>query len=255
MINLNNKVGAVGFVPRLFRFSGARLAKYDIEEDCLVKSKSNGFCIDVKPGEAGELLCPIDLAASSTATSGGQFIGYTDPTATEKKIIRDAFTKGDAWFRTGDLLRQDKDGYYFFVDRIGDTFRWKGENVATSEVAEVLSSITGIDEANVYGVSVAGYEGRAGMAAIVVNRAFHSDTVFAALLAQLPPYARPLFFRVHREIEKTTTFKYKKVDAVREGFDPSKVSDPLFFLDEKEQRLVPLDKQLYEAIVSGQRRV
>ena len=183
-----------------------------------------------------------------------RFEGYTNPEATEKKILRNVFKTGDAYFRTGDLLRQDDDDYYYFVDRIGDTFRWKGENVATSEVAEVLSVCPGVKEANVYGVSVPGQDGRAGMAALVVDASFDASLLAERVKRELPAYARPLFLRLSPEIEVTGTFKHRKIDLVSDGFDPAKVSEPLFFLD-AERGYVPLDADLYGRITSGGMRV
>ena len=138
----------------------------------------DGFCIPCQPGEVGEAIGRISGVA--------RFEGYTSASATEKKILRDVFEKGDAYFRTGDLLRMDEDSYFYFVDRIGDTFRWKGENVATSEVAEVLSVATGVREANVYGVAVPGNEGRAGMAALVVDDGFDPAALYAHVTRELP---------------------------------------------------------------------
>src|SRR5207247_6272868 len=131
---------------------------------------------------------------------------------TEKKILRDVFEKGDAYFRTGDLMKKDENGYFYFVDRIGDTFRWKGENVATSEVSEAITVFPGIAEANVYGVSIPGKDGRAGMAALVVEGNLDLAALRAHLVAHLPEYARPLFLRIKSEIDVTGTFKQKKVD-------------------------------------------
>jgi fatty-acyl-CoA synthase len=183
-----------------------------------------------------------------------RFEGYTSPEATEKKILRDVFKKGDAYFRTGDLLRHDADDYFYFVDRIGDTFRWKGENVSTSEVAQVLSVCPGVKEANVYGVAVPGQDGRAGMAALVVDAGFDPGRLAERVKRELPAYARPLFLRLTHEIETTGTFKHRKVDLVNDGFDPAKISDPLYFLD-GERGYVPLDAKLHERIGRGEVRV
>jgi fatty-acyl-CoA synthase len=184
----------------------------------------------------------------------GRFEGYTNPEATEKKILRNVFKKGDAYFRTGDLMRMDADDYFYFVDRIGDTFRWKGENVSTSEVAEVLSVCPCVTEANVYGVAVPGQDGRAGMAALVVDESFDAARLAERAARELPAYARPVFLRLLPEIQITGTFKHRKVELVKEGFDPATVSDPLFFLD-GERGYVPLDTALYDRIVSGEQRV
>lgn len=186
--------------------------------------------------------------------------------------MANVFVKGDSYFRSGDLLRQDEAGYFYFVDRIGDTFRWKGENVSTNEVAEVISSVPGVQEANVYGVSVPGHDGKAGMACIVVNSEFdfttffnqfsffisHSFlffllTLFVSTKAQLPGYALPIFVRIQPEIEITSTFKHKKVELKKEGFNPSVVTDKLFFRDADQNQYVPLNTVLYKEIVSGER--
>jgi fatty-acyl-CoA synthase len=166
-------------------------------------------------------------------------------------VLTDVFEKGDRWFRTGDLMRRDRHGYFYFVDRIGDTFRWKGENVATSEVSEALGVIPGIKEANVYGVAVPDMEGRAGMAALVTTPGFDVSTLPAALANNLAPYARPVFLRMLSEIEITGTFKQRKVELVKEGFDPSVIADPLYWLDPASGRYEPLTKDAHSKIVAG----
>jgi fatty-acyl-CoA synthase len=224
---------------------GTALIRYDVAKDEHPRDK-NGFCIPCKPGEVGEAIGRISAL--------GRFEGYTNPEATEKKILRDVFKRGDAYFRTGDLMRMDEDDYFYFVDRIGDTFRWKGENVSTNEVAEVLSLCPGVREANVYGVAVPGQDGRTGMAALVVDDGFDPARLAERATRELPAYARPLFLRILPEIEITGTFKHRKVELVKEGFDPAVVRDPLFFLD-GERGYVPLDAALCERIVSGEQRV
>jgi fatty-acyl-CoA synthase len=149
----------------------------------------------------------------------------------------------------------DEDGYFYFVDRIGDTFRWKGENVATSEVAEVLSVDPGVDEANVYGVAIPGQDGRAGMAALVVNRDFDLERLAKRIHDELAPYSRPLFLRLLPRMETTGTFKHRKIDLVREGFDPGRIADPLYFRDPGQGRYVPLDAAIGEAIQAGRIRL
>ena len=151
MLNYDGKVGAVGRIPSYMRgIVTTRIVKFDIEHEMPVRG-ADGFCIECADGEAGEA---IGMIADEP---GKTFDGYTKEADTQKKILHDVFEKGDAWFRTGDLMRRDAHGYFYFVDRIGDTFRWKGENVATSEVAEALASFPGVKEANVYGVGVAGH--------------------------------------------------------------------------------------------------
>jgi fatty-acyl-CoA synthase len=139
----------------------------------------------------------------------------------------------------------------YFVDRIGDTFRWKGENVATNEVGEALSRIAGVKTANVYGVSIPGTDGRAGMAAITVDGEVDFGALHGALSARLPSYAVPIFIRVQPEAETTGTFKYRKVELVAEGFDPEKVTDPLWMFDPEEARYVPMTQGRYDRLVSG----
>jgi fatty-acyl-CoA synthase len=247
LINLSGRVGAVGeFPPLLRRALGLELVRFDIDREEIVRGPG-GFCERCDPDEPGELLIRI----SETT----RFEGYTNAEATEKKIVRDAFAEGDAYFRTGDLLRVDAEGYYYFVDRIGDTFRWKGENVATSEVAEVLSGVKGVEEANVYGVEVPGADGRAGMAALVTNADFDIEELGRIVDDELASYARPLFVRLLPEMEITGTFKQRKVDLVREGFDPTTLSDRLYFRDPDKGRYVPLDPTAYERIESGQVRL
>jgi fatty-acyl-CoA synthase len=148
-------------------------------------------------------------------------------------------------------MRQDEDGYVYFVDRIGDTFRWKGENVATSEVAEALGVVPAIKEANVYGVAVPGMDGRAGMAALVAGPEFDARTLAAQLASNLPAYARPVFLRLMPQMEITGTFKQRKLDLVQEGFDPAKIADPLYWLDPATGRYEPLDAARYADIVAG----
>src|SRR6202042_976401 len=166
MLNYDGMVGAVGRIPSYMRrIISTRIVKFDVEHEVPVRGP-DGLCIECAVDEAGEAIGEI------ANEPGRTFDGYTKAADTQKKVLHDVFKKGDAWFRTGDLMRRDGLGYFYFVDRIGDTFRWKGENVATSEVAEALSAVPGIREANVYGVKVAGMDGRAGMAALVVDGLF-----------------------------------------------------------------------------------
>jgi fatty-acyl-CoA synthase len=245
--NVDNKVGSIGRMPGLMRrVAGIHLVRFDVEKEQVVRG-SDGFCIECGLDEPGEAIDRI--------TQTNRFEGYSDEKASEKKILRDVFTRGDAYFRTGDLLRRDADDYFYFVDRIGDTFRWKGENVSTGEVAEVLSTCPGVREANVYGVAVPGADGRAGMASLVVEDDFDFEAFHREVAAQLASYSRPLFLRLRKEIEITGTFKHRKVEATEEGFDPVRVSDPLYFLDAKEGAYVPLDATLHQRIQAGELRL
>jgi fatty-acyl-CoA synthase len=247
LVNISGKVGAIGQFPKFVRKAvGIEIARFDVESEELVRG-SDGFCQKSEFDEAGELLIKI--------TETTRFEGYTNESATEKKVLRNAFEEGDAYFRSGDLLRLDAEGYFYFVDRIGDTFRWKGENVATSEVAEVISVAAGIEEANVYGVEIANTDGRAGMAALVTTGDFDVDALSELVEAGLASYARPIFVRILSQMEITGTFKHRKVDLVREGFDPATLSDQIFFRDPAKGRYVPLDISTFERIQSGEIRL
>jgi fatty-acyl-CoA synthase len=225
MLNYDGTVGACGRVPDYAQaMLPTRVVRFDVEKEIPVRG-ADGLCIECEPDEVGEALGGI------SARAGRNFEGYTKASDTEKKILHDVFRKGDIWFRTGDLMRRDAHSYFYFVDRIGDTYRWKGENVATSEVTEALSSVPGIREANVYGVTVPGMDGRAGMAALVVDGGFDIAGLAHHLAGKLPPYARPVFLRLQPEIEVTGTFKQRKVELVKEGFDPGTLPNPLFWLN------------------------
>jgi len=223
------------------------LVKFDVEKEMPVRDEQ-GFCIRCKTNEVGEAISKV---SSGSREFGSRFEGYTDQKATEKKLLRDVFEKGDAWFRTGDLMRQDKGGYFYFVDRIGDTFRWKGENVATSEVSEAITAFPGIKEANVYGVEVPRRDGRAGMAAVVLSDGVDLTAFRDHLVKTLPGYAQPLFLRVCEKIETTATFKQKKAELVQLAYDPSKTADPIYYNDPERRVFVRLDKIVYDRIQSG----
>lgn len=182
------------------------------------------------------------------------FDGYTDPAAGEAKLIRDAFKRGDCWFNTGDLVRDQGLRHIQFVDRLGDTFRWKGENVATGEVEGVLAGQPGIADAAVYGVEVPHADGRAGMAALTLADGAELDgaALAVALRAALPAYAVPLFLRIRAEQDTTGTFKYRKVELKREGFDPARIDEPLYRLTDS--GYTPLDAEAHAAIVAGEIR-
>ena len=231
MFNVEGKPGAIGRVPPFLahRFPTA-LIKLDVEAEQPVRN-DQGWCIRCGVNEVGEAIGPL---LEDRSNVGGRFEGYTSREASEKKILRDVFKPGDAWFRTGDLLRKDEKGYFYFVDRIGDTFRWKGENVATSEVSEALCTFPGITQANVYGVTIPRTDGRAGMAAIVASQELDLAALRSYLSDRLPGYARPLFLRISREFETTATFKFMKGDLVRQGFDPKQSPDPVY-VDNREQ--------------------
>ncbi len=250
LINVDGREGSVGRVPWYARKTiPVELVRFDIEREEPVRGP-DGLCIPCAPGEVGEAVGRI-----SSDLPRARFEGYSNQEATEKKILHDVFEKGDAYFRTGDLMRRDTENYFYFVDRIGDTFRWKGENVATSEVAEAISVYPGISEVNVYGVAVPGADGRAGMAAIVLADELDLDALYSHLQKELPVYARPLFLRIQPQIETTGTFKHRKVDLVKDGFDPARIADPLYLRDDAANTYQPLDAALYDQINSGTLRL
>jgi fatty-acyl-CoA synthase len=249
MFNFDAHPGAIGRVPNYLRrrFS-VRLVKFDVESEMPVRGES-GLCIEAAANEVGEAIGLIGGDARS------EFTGYADKAASERKILRDVFEPGDAWFRTGDLMRKDEDGYFYFVDRIGDTFRWKGENVSTTEVAEAIARYPGVAEAIVYGVKLDHVDGRAGMAAITPEPGFDLEGLRAYIGRELPAYARPLFIRIQPALETTGTFKYRKLDLVREGFNPTAVEQALYFDHPNHQTYVPITPDLYAQIQSGALRL
>ncbi len=248
LFNGDGKPGSIGRVPPFLRHRfPTAIVKFDHDrgEPC---RDATGFCIRADHDEAGEALGRIGSGEGS-----GRFEGYTDPRASESKILRNVFAEGDAWFRTGDLMRMDRQGYYYFVDRIGDTFRWKGENVSTLEVANVLSGVPGVDDAVVYGVAVPGQDGRAGMALLMTGEAFSLAELEARVAAELPAYAAPLFLRLGAAVALTETFKHRKQDLLRDGFDPARTDDPLYV--RVEGRYLRLGPGLHAGIVSGAMRL
>ena len=248
MFNFDGREGAIGRAPKwLRRRFNIRLVQFDVETETPIRGM-DGFCVEAGPGQVGECIGKIGGDARA------EYAGYVDKAASEKKILRDVFQKGDAWFATGDLMKQDTDGYLYFVDRIGDTFRWKGENVSTNEVAERLQAGPAVREANVYGVAVEGAEGRAGMTALVVAPGFDIKALGQHIAAELPPYAQPLFIRLLPAMDTTGTFKQRKMDLIADGYDPGKVKGPLFFHDPK-RGYVKLTKAVHDRIVSGLAKV
>ncbi len=244
LFNFDARPGAVGRVPFYLRSRfNVRIIAMDLETEQPLRGP-DGLCVECKPGEIGEVIGQIGSDARTL------YVGYADKAASEKKVLRGVFKPGDAFFRTGDLMRQDEDGYLYFVDRLGDTFRWKAENVSTTEVAHALGSFPGVLEANVYGVRVGQMDGRAGMAAITAP-GIDLHALRAHLATALPGYARPVFLRLTPQIETTGTFKYRKVDLVRDGFDPTRAPDPVFFDHPAEKRYVPVTPELYAQIESG----
>jgi fatty-acyl-CoA synthase len=241
LYNAEGKPGSIGRIPPFLRHRfGVALIRRDPEGEPL--RNADGFCERVETGEAGEAIGRI-------AGGAARFEGYSDHMATERKILRHVFKPDDAYVRTGDLMRQDAQGFFYFVDRLGDTFRWKGENVATTEVAAALSAYPGIVTATVYGVRVPGADGKAGMVALQTDAQFDLKGLKAHLQARLPDYARPLFLRLVPSLSLTETFKQKKGDFAAQGFDPGCIADPLYA--DAGNGYVTLDAALYDRIKSG----
>lgn len=234
-VNVFNFDCTVGFCPAPYA-----LVEYDIDADEPVRGP-DGFMRRVGRGEVGLLIGEVSERYA--------FDGYTDQSASENKLLRDVFKPGDTWFNSGDLLEDQGFRHAQFVDRVGDTFRWKGENVSTNEVAEVVNGHPQVDESTVYGVQIPGTDGRCGMAALVTNvppDQLDLASLHRRIAAELPAYARPLFLRVREALEITGTFKQKKGDLKREAYDPSQVAEPLFVL--RDGGYESLTKELYQQI-------
>jgi len=246
MLNLFNRDCTVGTTPLPHT-----LVKYDIEADEVIRD-ADGFCMPTDAGEPGLLLGKI--------TANTPFEGYTSSEDTAAKLMRDVYVPGDAWFNTGDLLRKVDVGFclglphYQFVDRVGDTFRWMGENISTNEVGEIINTHPQIHFCNVYGVEIPGTNGRAGMAALLLQPG-SGDLDLASFSAhvrdQLPPYARPVFLRVLPGMDTTGTFKMVKAELRRDGFDPARVRDRLYVMKPGATQYAPLDKAFATRILEG----
>jgi fatty-acyl-CoA synthase len=250
LFNIRGKPGAIGHIPAYLTHRFSPLLILVDAETGEPSRNEQGLCIPCSSNQAGEALGKI---VDSPASQGSQFEGYSSSEASEKKILRDVLEVGDAWFRTGDLMRKDEKGYYYFVDRIGDTFRRKGENVAASEVAEVIREFPGVKHANVYGVAVPGVDGRVGMATLVSDREMDLAGMRKHLESCLPPYARPVFLRISSAADLTGTFKYSKTEFIRQSFNPDSSGDALYF--DNSDEFVPLDKDLYKRIQEGEFRL
>ena len=219
-------VGRLGWFQR--QASGFKIIQFDVVNEVPVRDPLTNYCLECNANESGELIMPI--------SSSKPFDGYKNPAATAKKIVRNVFVQGDCYFRSGDLLSMDADGYFYFVDRIGDTFRWKGENCSTTEVAECVSLFPGVEEVNAYGVLIPNsMDGRAPMCAITPENGDVSRLDLRALAQhvqkELPKYAVPLFLRILPKVAVTATFKHQKVKLRTEGIDLTKVDDPLYWMN------------------------
>jgi fatty-acyl-CoA synthase len=251
LYNCEGEPGAIGRIPA---FLAARVPVALVRVAAATGEplrNAAGFCETCAPDEAGEALGRV----AAEGQPGAAFEGYQDPEASARKLLGNVFAQGDLWYRTGDLLRRDTRGFYYFVDRIGDTFRWKGENVSTAEVVSALSTIPGVGEVVVYGVQIPASDGRAGMAALVVTAEFDLTAFRVAVAQRLPAYARPVFLRLLRALAATGTFKPKTLELMREGWDPGLIGDPLYFDDPREQAYVPLDAATHAALGAGKIRI
>jgi fatty-acyl-CoA synthase len=252
LYNCEGQPGAIGRIPAfLANRLPVALLRFDVEKSEPGRG-ADGFCERCAPNEIGEA---VGMMPDSGGERAGRFEGYADAEASSRKVLRNVFKEGDSWYRTGDLMRRDERGFYYFVDRVGETYRWKGENVSTAEVLTALTASRGVVEGMVYGVSVPGADGRAGTAALVVNSDFDLAAFRAEVALRLPPYARPVFLRILATLEATGTFKPRTQDLVQAGFDPHRIKDPLYFDDARSQRYVALDAELYAAILSGAVRI
>jgi fatty-acyl-CoA synthase len=248
LYNCEGRAGAIGKIPPFLAHRlPVALLRFDVESGEPWRN-ADGFCERCRPNEIGEAVGFIPGAGKENA---GRFEGYADPEASARKVLHNVFKDGDSWYRTGDLMRRDERGFYYFVDRVGETYRWKGENVSTAEVLTALTASRGVHDGVVYGVAVPGADGRAGTAALVVDAEFDLAAFRADLALRLPAYARPVFLRLLETIEFTGTFKPRKQDLMNAGFDPARIKDKLYFDDPRTQAYVPLDASLFAAIAAG----
>ncbi|TLZ36052.1 MAG: long-chain-acyl-CoA synthetase [Gammaproteobacteria bacterium] len=249
LYNCEGRPGSIGRIPPfLAHRMPVEIVRFDVEAGAPLRD-ARGHCVRCAADEVGEAIGQILDDHGTT-----RFEGYADPAASRSKVLRGAFSPGDAWYRSGDLMRRDAQGFFYFVDRVGDTFRWKGENVSTTEVADVIGRCRGVTEVAVYGVPVPEADGRAGMAAIVTGAGFELAELHRKVTAELPPYARPLFLRIVAALELTGTFKQRTRELAREGYDPRTVSDELYLDDAARQEYQRLDVPLYQRLLAGQVR-
>ncbi len=231
-----------------FTYMPYAIVEFDAEREQPLRD-ARGFMKKVGKGEVGLLI--------SEVTERRPFDGYTDPGASEKKLLRNVFKKNDCWFNSGDLVRDQGWRHIQFVDRVGDTFRWKGENVATNEVENALAAVAEIEDGAAYGVEVPGADGRAGMAAVTLREGavFNGARLARALQAALPAYSVPLFLRIRARQETTGTFKYRKVELKQAGFDPARIVEPLYVLLDRERGYEALTPEIFTRIQSGEARL
>jgi fatty-acyl-CoA synthase len=248
LYNCEGHPGAIGKIPSFLAHRlPVALLRFDVDSGEPWRN-AGGFCERCQPNEVGEA---VGFIAGAGKDLAGRFEGYADPEESARKVLRNVFEDGDSWYRTGDLMRRDERGFYYFVDRVGETYRWKGENVSTAEVLTALTASRGVLDGVVYGVAVPGADGRAGTAALVVDAEFDLAAFRVDLGSRLPAYARPVFLRLLETLESTGTFKPRKQDLMEAGFDPARIKDKLYFDDPRTQAYVPLDAALFAAITAG----
>ncbi|MGC2601484.1 MAG: long-chain-acyl-CoA synthetase [Rhodomicrobium sp.] len=248
LYNMDEEPGALGRIPPFLahRFP-IKLIKMDADALQPVRN-DEGLCIQAASNEPGEAIFRIAQEAGSGPAA---FEGYTNARDSDKKILCDVVKKGDAWFRSGDLMRKNEAGFFYFVDRIGDTFRWKGENVSAAEVMHAIAACPGVSEAMVYGVTVPNAAGRAGAAALSVDGSFDLAKFKDHLDRRLPRYAQPLFLRFIGTLQLTSTFRPQKSSYAAQGFDPKSIEDELYLNDHGRGEFVKLEEALYEDIAAG----
>ena len=247
MFNFDGRLGAIGRGPELPEalLQHPRSAQFDVETEAPVRGPER----PLRRGRGSAR--PASASARSSRRRAHAYVGYADKAASEKKVLRDAFKPGDAWFRTGDLLRQDADGYFYFVDRIGDTFRWKGENVSTSEVAERAGGRAGGARRPTSTASRSATSTAAPAWPGWWWRPTSTPTTSAPVDPALPAYARPVFLRLLPRIEMTGTFKHKKAQLEQDGFDPAKCAAGGLYFREPGGGFVRLTPEVYAAILAG----
>ncbi|KAM3624291.1 uncharacterized protein V6R79_021627 [Siganus canaliculatus] len=251
LINIDGKVGACGFSSRILpSFYPIKLVRMQEETGELLRN-SEGLCVPCLPGEPGMLVGRINHTDPLR-----RFDGYADQDSTRKKIAHNVFKMGDSAYVSGDVLLMDEYGYMYFKDRRGDTFRWRGENVSTAEVEGILSGLLGHTDVAVYGVSLPGAEGKAGMAAVAHSGdRFDLDAFIKSVKSVLPSYSRPVFLRLVPSVDTTGTFKIQKIRLQREGYKPQDSSEKIYFLNSSAGCYEPVTDELYNAITEGRVRL
>lgn len=245
MMNVDGVAGSCGRVPFKEK-SNVRLVKYDIDRQCHVRNK-DGFMVECGANEVGEV---IGMIIEQDNIAIGRFEGYTDGAATEAKILRNVFNKGDKWMSSGDLMRRDAEDYFYFIDRLGDSFRWKSENVSTTEVSEALSAYPNIASINVYGVEIPEQEGRAGMATIVMSDGISIDgtDLYRFTSERLATYAIPMFLRLSTQEDVTATLKLRKINLQRRSYAHDNPTDTLFVCDHANKCYLAMNDQVLKRL-------